>query len=478
MTNRNRCVHRRPLHSKRRVWALAALTLGLRMYAGGAAASLPAALETVDADILAARESLAAQRERIASDRAVLTDRLETLQDEVRKLRARVDAAAAEQRRLADTAAETERRVNAIDAELRGVVALLSEFRRAVETHLDAARLQRDRDRIRRIDAALEQDGEEGAGLSALPLVLNWADGLVTADGVSRPFAGEALDARGVLHAGRFLRAGPLTVFVDDAGEVAGEVMTDPSGVEPMLVATAAARAGQAFRAWSAGTPTRAPLDPSGGALFKLLDARVSWVERLRQGGVVMIPLLLIGIGALGIALMRFVALRRMDLDVNPVLTRLLRCMDAGDDDAARRVAEQVRAPWRDVLVDALDHWRADRAYLEEILQDRIAMQGPYVTQYLAALSICAAAAPLLGLLGTVTGMIHTFQLITVFGTGDARTLSGGISEALITTQFGLVIAVPALLAHAYLARKAKAIVAGLEQAAILLIRHGETLTP
>jgi biopolymer transport protein ExbB len=78
-------------------------------------------------------------------------------------------------------------------------------------------------------------------------------------------------------------------------------------------------------------------------------------------------------------------------------------------------------------------------------------------------IGICAAAAPLLGLLGTVTGIMNTFNLITVFGTGDVRTLSSGISEALITTEYGLIVAIPSLLLHAYLSRKAKAIVDRME---------------
>jgi len=82
-------------------------------------------------------------------------------------------------------------------------------------------------------------------------------------------------------------------------------------------------------------------------------------------------------------------------------------------------------------------------------------------------IALTAATAPLLGLLGTVTGMIQTFQLITLFGTGDAQTLSGGISEALITTQFGLMVAVPALIVHALLSRKSKGVISNMEQTSI-----------
>ena len=78
------------------------------------------------------------------------------------------------------------------------------------------------------------------------------------------------------------------------------------------------------------------------------------------------------------------------------------------------------------------------------------------------------AAAPLLGLLGTVTGIMNTFTLMTVFGTGDVKTLSSGISEALITTEYGLIVAIPSLLIHSFLSRKAKSITDEMDKAAIV----------
>ena len=84
-----------------------------------------------------------------------------------------------------------------------------------------------------------------------------------------------------------------------------------------------------------------------------------------------------------------------------------------------------------------------------------------------ASHALAAATSPLLGLLGTVTGMINTFKLITVFGTGDPKRLSSGISEALVTTEYGLIIAVPCLLLFALLSRKSKGILASMEQTAV-----------
>ena len=92
----------------------------------------------------------------------------------------------------------------------------------------------------------------------------------------------------------------------------------------------------------------------------------------------------------------------------------------------------------------------------------------PKLSRFLPVIAITAATAPLLGLLGTVTGMINTFNLITLFGTGDARVLSSGISEALVTTEFGLVVAIPALIIHALLSRKVKSILGDMEKYALI----------
>jgi biopolymer transport protein ExbB len=85
-------------------------------------------------------------------------------------------------------------------------------------------------------------------------------------------------------------------------------------------------------------------------------------------------------------------------------------------------------------------------------------------------MALTAAAAPLLGLLGTVTGMIKTFTLITIFGTGDAKSLSSGISEALVTTELGLVVAIPSLILHGLLSRMAKQKIGDLEQISVSFI--------
>jgi len=145
------------------------------------------------------------------------------------------------------------------------------------------------------------------------------------------------------------------------------------------------------------------------------------------------------------------------------------------DDETASDVlewAERRPEPIGSVMAAAVRHRRASREHLEEILHEHVLGVVPRLERSLGMLAVFGGIAPLLGLLGTVTGMIHTFQLVQVFGTGNSRTLSGGISEALVTTQVGLIIAIPVLLAHAFLARRARALLGELEQSAVSLVNQ------
>ena len=133
---------------------------------------------------------------------------------------------------------------------------------------------------------------------------------------------------------------------------------------------------------------------------------------------------------------------------------------------AASQTATNV--PWLDFswarITTGVEHVDQDREVVEEMLFERILRVRPTLERFLPFLAITAAAAPLLGLLGTVIGMIKTFQLITIFGTGDAKSLSSGISEALVTTALGLIVAIPTLIMHGGLSRMAKHKLGLLEQ--------------
>jgi len=107
---------------------------------------------------------------------------------------------------------------------------------------------------------------------------------------------------------------------------------------------------------------------------------------------------------------------------------------------------------------------------VEETLYEKLMGVQQKAGSLLPVIAVTAATAPLLGLLGTVSGMIRTFNLITLFGSGDPKPLAGGISEALVTTLFGLIVAIPALILHAFLARRSQGIVQTTERLGLSFI--------
>jgi len=122
------------------------------------------------------------------------------------------------------------------------------------------------------------------------------------------------------------------------------------------------------------------------------------------------------------------------------------------------------------VLAAGVECCHLPREEMENALQEAILREVPPLERFLSTLGMLAAIAPLLGLLGTVTGMIATFHVITHFGTGDPRMMSGGISEALVTTMLGLAVAIPIMLAHTLLNRAVDKRIGQMEEKALTLV--------
>lgn len=182
-------------------------------------------------------------------------------------------------------------------------------------------------------------------------------------------------------------------------------------------------------------------LDPTGGSILGLLVQAPDTEEQVHQGGTVGYIILGVGLIALLIALERFVSLMIMGSKIR----RQLKDTVARDDNPLGRVMK-VKDQYPDVEYDTL----------ELKLSEAIIREMPKITRNLTLIKIISVVAPLLGLLGTVTGMINTFQAITLFGTGDPKLMAGGISQALVTTVLGLVVAIPTVFLYTLLNTRSK----------------------
>ena len=192
--------------------------------------------------------------------------------------------------------------------------------------------------------------------------------------------------------------------------------------------------------------------------------------DLLAAGGWVMPVIVLCSVIALGISIERSVALNSDRIAPPHLLANVWKQLKAGELDAQRLKALRHGSPLGAILAAGLANRSQGRDVMKESIQEAAGHVVHDLERYLNTLGTVAAVAPLLGLLGTVVGMIRVFTEITVQGTGNANALAGGISEALITTAAGLVVAIPALVMHRYFTGKIDTIVVGLEQVSIKLV--------
>lgn len=202
-------------------------------------------------------------------------------------------------------------------------------------------------------------------------------------------------------------------------------------------------------------------LDPTRGQLLALQVQVPTLEERVQQGGTPGYVIITLGIIALLLSLERFITLTLIGGKVKR------QAANTGTADASN--------PLGRVLQVFHDNKDVDSETLQLKLDEAILKEQPSINARIAFIKIISMVAPLLGLLGTVIGMIVTFQAITLFGTGDPKTMAGGISQALITTVLGLTVAIPTVLLHSIVDSRAKGILHILtEQSAGLIAEHAE----
>ena len=191
------------------------------------------------------------------------------------------------------------------------------------------------------------------------------------------------------------------------------------------------------------------PTGPTGGSLLANLIQTPSLAERAAQGREVGYAIIFVGLIGIGIAFWKLWSLF--------VLGKAVKAQSGSK-------TLDVRNPLGRVLKVGEENFKKDIDTLELKLAEAIMAERPSIERGIGAVRIISVVAPLAGLLGTVTGMIVTFQMITLYGTGDPKLMAGGISQALVTTVLGLLVAIPTTLLHSFTASSAKGIISVLEE--------------
>lgn len=194
-------------------------------------------------------------------------------------------------------------------------------------------------------------------------------------------------------------------------------------------------------------------------------------LEFFQKGGFIIYPLLLSSIVGLAIVIEKSISLRRKKVIIPEVVNVLDNIKGPSDIGLALSMCEKHKGPFANIVKVGLENRNLPREEIKETLTDQGRQEVHTLERGLIILETVAGIAPLMGLLGTVIGILKVFNVISVMGVGQATAMAGGISEALITTIVGLSIGIPAVVGFNYFANKAEGLVLEIEKYSALLLR-------
>jgi len=358
----------------------------------------------------------------------------------------------------------------------------LQSRREQLEESLDAA--QRDADgateaadlvesTLFQAQSTLEAELPEGDDLATKASALKEAYGIATdrlaQAGQVRIEDGTWFRANGTKVDGQMVRVGGIAAY--GVGVSSGTLL--PVGEGKFQLRDDDPVAAQAAQDLAAGrVPASLPIFLFEDAAKRIDEApaKTMWTW-LAAGGVVGYVIMALGLAAGLLSVLRFLGLTAAGRGQDAVQAAIAH-LDGGRWSQADKLVHAAPGAGPRMMAALLPLGPGDTKRLEDRASEALLLETPALDRFGTAIMVIAAVAPLLGLLGTVTGMIGTFEIITEFGTGDPRMLSGGISEALVTTQMGLIVAIPSLLLGNLLNRQADAVLGKLELAALAVINR------
>jgi biopolymer transport protein ExbB len=426
------------------------------VFAAGARAqnSVEEARDEAESELDAALAALAETRDEIAGEKPPLAREFEAVEQELRRKRrlARIARMSREDREAEIRQLKSDRATRRQDANY--LAGLLKDHALRIQTLSGPGEPELEVDP--KIIAAEIDDPAAAVGerLAVLDASLDRLEALLggsTGDG-------EVATPDGEVISGRLATAGPMAWFAD--GHTAGAIVWERGGSLPKLIPGES----EAVRALLDGREATVGIDVTGGKARALDEIDGGALGLIRKGGLWIWPIILMALLSLVFGIIKLVGFARYREPGQAWVEAVAAAVRSGDRAKADALAAEARHPVGDVMRKLVDRASQAADVVEETLYEQLMSVQQKAGSLLPVIAVTAATAPLLGLLGTVSGMIRTFNLITLFGSGDPKPLAGGISEALITTLFGLVVAIPALILHAFLARRSQGVVQGTER--------------
>ncbi len=414
---------------------------------------------------------LAEVRAKIQKEKIPLATQLSGLERSVEEKRRSLDRLERLRDNKTVSLTALKREVDGRKAEAQFLSTLGSDYLANFEARLHVAEIERNQEKLTEIKNILDGDNPEKdkmiARMNLLSLSMNRIEELL---GGTR-FDGQALDGNGKVREGTFVLSGPLAYFKENSGSLVG-LTESGRDLKPRIFELQDPQAStlRSFFKSKGDTTATLPVDATLGDAVKVAAAEDTAIEHIQKGGTWAYPIVIAAIISLLIALFKYLQLSGISFPRTQGITEIIRKMEDGDKDGAIKLVENLKGPFKDMFSAGIAKCSEGKKMVDESMYEELLATQPKLESYLPIIQVTAATAPLMGLLGTVTGMIKTFKQITLFGTGDAKSLSEGISEALITTELGLVAAIPSLILYAILSRKTKAILAEMERLSSLFL--------
>lgn len=413
---------------------------------------------------------LTQQRKDIQAQQLPLAQELNALETEARQLRDELSEA----RKVRDSRSldlETLKNTVAVQRQEYYYITqgLLSEYFANFESALSPGELDRYGAAVRELNLLADNPAasEDERLRQSLALL---KESLARAQSLSggKAYPGNALNSDGTVIEGTFVQVGPLLYFSDSSGREAGIV--EESETLKAHIVPIGNKSDSAIAEFAAKKTGDLPMDVSLGDALALYETQDTLLEHLKKGGIWVYPILGFALISSIIAVLKLIQILAIRHPEPNVVHRIARLVCENRQSEAVELVQAQPQPARDLLEQAVTHSEESVELIEEAMYESMLITQPKLEEYLNIIAVTAAVAPLLGLLGTVTGIIKTFNLMQVFGAGDPKPLISGISEALITTELGLILAIPALVIHAFLSRKVAGILANLEKLSVAFI--------
>ena len=425
------------------------------------AVDLQKASQELQKSYLEANEKLNKQQDAIFSERQSLLTEMDSQKNELKSLGSQ---------NLDEEIAKVQKELEAItleietfEQEIETFQSTVSEQRRQFETLLTQRENDQNQKAYQAWDQALEQKNYQDALSANFDL-----SKAIMADGLKIHLSqGKVADSQGLVQEAEVLALGRAKYYYR-LDQLSGIGTQKRNSIYPQI--TTVAGTDQAFADFEKNASFSLNIDFSHGLVFKDSAKKKTMQDHLKAGGIMVYPLLLLGAICILIALYKFIQLFSIRSQYDDKVIKLITLLKEGKSEEAEEYVSTLKKPIRALLSEALKYKDAPREDLEELLNETILSELPRLDRLMHILSVSAGAAPLMGLLGTVMGIIKTFEMIGIYGTADTNQLSLGISEALVTTEVGLVVAIPTLITYALLNRRLRSIVSNLEKASLSFI--------